>query len=438
MQKLACAALILLMVFSGLFFVVPVQGETHKSGLLTSDATWTAAESPIALTGPVGVKNGVTLTIEPGVTVKLAGFYIQVNGTLIAKGTSDKSIFFESPPTYLLNGAQLEFTSSSSAWVEQAGSGCLIENAHFVNVSVSVTGGSPKITSCVFQYTGSFSSGSIFVTAGAPIVTKNTITCGRNQNGINAAGDGYFANNKITDCWIGVTATGQATLEGNVIENCVLAGISSDPDSFSSSVTIKHNYIANNKFWGIQGGGDIEYNTIINNQVGIRDPLSSTVISHNNIVNNRDLNNTVHSLYLKGPYNIDAANNWWGTTDTQLINQTIYDSQDDYNLGTVNYDPILTAPENDAPSSDNLDLNNIAPLPTSPPVATEMPQATQLPQNQTSQPNSSTPLGDQSSNQATPSFDFIGVIVVVVVVLAVVTVAFSVFRVYRRVDKTAE
>ena len=39
--------------------------------------------------------------------------------------------------------------------------------------------------------------------------------------------------------------------------------------------------------------------------------------------------------------NVDATNNWWGITDTQTINQTIYDSKIDTHLGTVTFVPFL-------------------------------------------------------------------------------------------------
>ncbi len=47
---------------------------------------------------------------------------------------------------------------------------------------------------------------------------------------------------------------------------------------------------------------------------------------------------------------INATYNWWGTTETQTIDQTIHDNKDDFNLGTVNYAPILTAPNPQTPS----------------------------------------------------------------------------------------
>jgi hypothetical protein len=55
----------------------------------------------------VAVNNGVTLTIEPGVTVNLNSFYIRVNGTLTARGTDNDKISF--------NGGYIVFTSVSPA-----------------------------------------------------------------------------------------------------------------------------------------------------------------------------------------------------------------------------------------------------------------------------------------------------------------------------------
>ena len=48
------------------------------------------------------------------------------------------------------------------------------------------------------------------------------------------------------------------------------------------------------------------------------------------VMNNNFLNNT-YNVYLRTSVNIDAINNWWGTTDQQAINQTIHDNKNDYN-----------------------------------------------------------------------------------------------------------
>src|SRR3990172_9818432 len=73
----------------------------NHSGAITSSETWTLANSPHIVTGTVDVRNGATLTIEPGCQVKFdsgKGLYIGLYGaaTLNATGTSANPITFTS------------------------------------------------------------------------------------------------------------------------------------------------------------------------------------------------------------------------------------------------------------------------------------------------------------------------------------------------------
>jgi RHS repeat-associated protein len=76
----------------------PVAGATNVSGTISTNTTWTAANSPYVMTGNVTVNAGVTLTIEPGVTVQgnLNTRSLTVNGSLSAAGTSSSPIAFTS------------------------------------------------------------------------------------------------------------------------------------------------------------------------------------------------------------------------------------------------------------------------------------------------------------------------------------------------------
>jgi len=113
------------------------------------------------------------------------------------------------------------------------------------------------------------------------------------------------------------------------------------------TLTIERNLITNNTK-GITIGSSkmtIRNNTIAENSVGISIGSSpSATIIYNNIENNSQ-----YSIQLEGTSNeVNATYNWWGTTDTQPINQTIFDFKNDFNLGTVIFVPFLTEPNLEA------------------------------------------------------------------------------------------
>ncbi len=363
---------------SSLCFIQNVHASTPVNGFITTDTTWTAANSPYELTGPVCIYEGATLTIEPGVTVNLGIYYLQVNGTLKAQGRSDNIITFTSDISVSSSYGtkRIAFTPVSVGWDEQTQSGSIIENAAFYSASIFVLDSSPKICNNIFPNARGTSinigSGSPFVcnneiisaaytgtgtgntgwpslaAHGSPTVINNTIVGNGCQFGMTATQTAYVANNIISSCWSGIKAADSATIVGNVIFNSYDTGIVSE----SNQVTISNNYIADNRHYGIVGGGIIQKNTIANHQIGIKDPFSSITLSYNNI-----LNSSQNSIYLSGTYDIDATNNWWGTTDTQAINQTIYDFKRDFNLGTVNFVPFLTEPV-------VIENGDVTPLPT--------------------------------------------------------------------------
>lgn len=68
-------------------------GQLDVSGALTQDTTWAAADGPVEVTGQLVVQAGATLTIEPGVEVRVAPrIDIVVYGSLIAEGTAESPI----------------------------------------------------------------------------------------------------------------------------------------------------------------------------------------------------------------------------------------------------------------------------------------------------------------------------------------------------------
>ncbi len=382
MRKLVWLSLIIAVLVSSLLLVANVNASTPVSGTIASDTTWTKANSPYMLTGTVTVNSGVTLTIEPGVTVDFNLYSLQVSGTLNARGTSDNQIIFITGSS---SNVRVIFNPSSTSWNESAVSGCIVENTVFNAVTVSISNCSPKISKDYFtnslyiSISGSGGSALILNNAfscwttainfngGSPTISYNFVRSVLGGSyGIYAGNTvAYISDNNITSCYMGVYVTGGSTISRNLFTSNTF-GIYST----SALVTIENNVIANNSI-GIIGGGAIRNNTIGNNSVGVASSIAPCNINQNNFFNNTQFNvGSTTSIAA------DATYNWWGTTDISAINQTIYDSKNSTYLGTVNFVPFLTESNPKAPALESIYLT---PVPTPTPIPTPIPIVTPTP-----------------------------------------------------------
>lgn len=346
---------------------------TYENEAINTSATWTTAGSPYILTGNVIIESGATLTIQPGVTVDFGNYQIQVNGVLVAQGSSNNVIVFSG-----------DGNSSTSVVFDSSSYGSIISYVNFYAVCVNVQLGSPTIS---FNYFASdpTQTPTITVNSGSPAINNNIINMvskdgidveggsatisgnvidGSDLNegiyGIYVASSGYaqISENDITGCYSGIWAVGQSDIQRNNIMNNVNDGVcSQNPDS-----TIESNAIADN-LCGVSGEGFIENNTITSNSVGLWSP--SGTIQYNNIYNNYNSSGGyTQNIHLTNSANLVAINNWWGSTDTQAINQTIWDYKDDPTyLGLVFFVPFLNASNPFAPS-----IPASIPVPTPPPT----------------------------------------------------------------------
>jgi hypothetical protein len=303
-------------------------------GIISSDTTWTRANSPYSLKGNVLVDVGATLTIEPGARVNCNNYYIMVEGTLTAKGTSDDKIFLTggeitltSDGTIIQNAVISMLFNSNGGIIIKGCSPAILNND--MNVSILNNGGSPIIHGnniTGVRHTNSLTGGDrptsvgITVNGGAPIITDNTLSGAFDDACISIeAGSPVIERNLISDSTIGLYGGGLGIEGGNsIVENNTFSYCFKEVASIGSTVTLAYNNFLDTSNYTIYG-------------------------SH---------------------ANLNASNNWWGTTDPAAISQKIWDFNDDFNIGKVTFTPFLNVPNPNAAPNPNAPIPTPSPPPT--------------------------------------------------------------------------
>lgn len=350
-------------------------GTRAQQSIISEDTTWTLANSPYIITGNVLVEHGVSLTIEPGVEVKFDGYYyMQIEGKLVTEGTENDMITFTSNKD---SPSPRDWRSIKFMGNADNGSSFKYCNIEYGYDAVSLEGvnpyAAPNITHC--NINNNSQMGIKYFTSSPDLSTIGPIN--------------EISNNTITDngdCGIQIQLDVQIENAGlivshNVIENNDGSGIVFNV--YEGNLTIVHNIILNNDGCGMLCNGVNVY--VLNNLILYNDgngvsivgsEFNSMVIEHNTVINNRDVNDKnggginfeqheettsiilrYNNIYNNTPYDArnsreidrDISYNWWGTTESEIIEQHIHDYYDDFRRGKFNYTPFLTESDPDAP-----------------------------------------------------------------------------------------
>jgi len=278
---------------------------TDVGGPIISDTTWILANSPYIAVESVEVWEGVTLTIEPGVTVKFnSGKKLQVNGGLIARGTASKPITFTSNQANPAPGdwGNIEFTGTAiTTTVDAEGnymSGsvlqyCAVRYAGYANARGAIDARSLLIDHCTVQNNH------------APgIYMMGTQTApGRIMQGTISENSGYYG---------GGINTGYSIVSGNTING---NSASFGGGIYAGRSTVISNTIGGNSTNYGDGGGIYAHDSSISDNIVTGNLASPTYrgtiygggiyalrseVTSNTVSNNRVSNSEMSDAYIKG------------------------------------------------------------------------------------------------------------------------------------------
>jgi len=293
---------------------------TSVGGLISQDTTWTLENSPYLFVDDVTVAPGVTLTIEPEVTVDLDFWNLKVDGTLYAVGNETHRIKLQTRERPLSGNVRIYFSESSV--------GCIIEYAE-----IDLYGG-----------------GGYGIRGGCPTISNNVMRFSGCDAGIVAIEGSMISNNIIVvNSYRGIVTDGSASILYNIIAggsySDVGIGVGGDPIIIGNLITNFHSDLGRAAITFYGGKPYIGNNTILKSFRAISFPsffdpseIDQARIIFNNIYGNVEVGKSDPRITINLTYN------WWGTTNTSLLDNRIWDQKDDRSLCLITYTPFLTHP----------------------------------------------------------------------------------------------
>ncbi|MFZ5568887.1 MAG: PKD domain-containing protein [Thermodesulfobacteriota bacterium] len=335
------------------------------NGVISSDTGWNVSDSPIVITGDVLIEQSAVLTIEPGVEVIFTprpdgsrGHTIRVEGTLVARGTPATPIVFTSLDRRIPWGA-IVFSDSSRDYNESTGTGSVI--AYCI---VEYGGNDPDVTGMI-------------VTANAmPYIVGNAIrfsssagisstAAANSSNLISPSGDIRIVSNQIYGNATGILFSAEG---GLVADNYLLNNKRAlDFSIRSHDLQVVNNTVVDTDSNAIGSAMRLVFNATVSDgpvtpaEIGI---TANELQAEHSVVGliavsvadaaAFELRITGNNFSLEGypgyiVYTYDWAEslstlamtgNWWGTADSTVIDNSIYDHNNDYRLPVVEYQPI--------------------------------------------------------------------------------------------------
>lgn len=346
----------LLFLISILSFSFWAQSQTTVNGIIDKNTTWTVANSPYEVEGTTLVKEGVRLVVEPGVIVNSDGkVTMTIDGELHAVGTSDSVIEF--------NDLSLEISEKAVEFILSLQKGTQFDHVAIKRTSygrgILVRGTDLMVRNTTIE--GCYYP--VYCQASGDSSTVWIENCSFKQDQEGYALWSYgsvdlHVKNSSFDGFRGGSLYGETTIEDCVFKNFNATGgallVSSKP-----LVQIRCSRFENLKGRGpaleLRGNNNL---IITDNTFDSCDAFMQIGCSQTGIFK-IERNNFLHytratiedgilcNLQL-GEFNkLNLSNNYWGTTDTNAIQDGIDDFNDDISNGIlVDYSNYSSTPFN--------------------------------------------------------------------------------------------
>jgi hypothetical protein len=376
-----------------LFIFNNSSAQTYVSGGIYSNTTWTTVGSPYIVNANLVVFPGVTLTIQPGVTVKVdtdVQFEIR-QATLLALGTSADSITFMGGNATTSNDREwrsidligkpltssrfsyCHFTHATNGIFDEQDTGTLyvshslftdnhcgllpkfspvqVDSCNFINNvwgygenSGWGSAGGCSVNACNFFYN---TNGLYEMSPQGPPYPALTVTNCVFEYNIGPGADGLIyalVNNcvaKYNNCGISCYHTG-GNGQGSVIRNSIMdsnvTGTTLAENDSILNCSIEYNTVGINDIYN-QGNQNnvIQSNIIDNNMTGLSLKEPNNHFSCNSICNN-----SLYNVEYTGTSNTSIAFNYWCLPDSVQIRATITDGHQNISYGLMFITPFDT------------------------------------------------------------------------------------------------
>jgi len=407
-KRILILLLVLLGSFSSFSNIIEVGGE------LTESTMWTSQDTVIVFQD-LTIPSGVMLVIEAGalITVNINRGIIVDRGSLLVLGTSTDSVCFvanHSTPglnwkwkgIVIKNANDEDPSRINYAHIVDAETGITLEDSYNVYIENSsifncqnigcqlVNSSSCLLINCSIEnnYDGIEILASYLGNSSNNVINNCII---RNQNNniyVYREEGGIYQNNLISDnlidsgnngCWI--DNVGGSVNSQNIIRENIFINNGSDVGyglflAYDSTIVQNNIFwnnniaifsgangdncqIINNSFyqnrWAIAIGPGSNANSYLNNTfslneielLGIKETID-VAFSNNNLLHNNGLEDIVINSTV---FDLSITENYWGTSDTSIINRLIYDKADNPSLGKLFYNPFLVAIDTSNPIS---------------------------------------------------------------------------------------